>query len=785
MSPLLLLVALSPTTSAWNSKCYVDAEHRLCSAGYESVRHRWRSEHADWGPLDQPEHALLYRRALLLSGIPEAVDDAQSLPVATSGLFFDVVVEAADDRDPVRLFTSLDPLAEAPGSSTVRVTTASEMAQLPDHAYTLWDWARGNEHCPIDPTLHPQACHAFEGHMGGLNSSHFPPQSQHFYGWYHSLAVARALECAALDVELGAHADTHQDTLLACEKEAMLLEGIGQHYLQDAWSAGHMWERWGGPRVMDFHDMSYAAMIGAYAGTWHGAKAVLTDHDDPLCAPPPAGTQVVFDDPFSGTTLHAVGDVFMDTLLHDPQYEPQEQGLFACSVQGLREVYAATTKRHGPLEHASIPLDREDPMGPECFAQRVTNATLHLGAQLHLGRHPDQVSPAGRDYATLLASMIYAKAPDAVEPDVDEVLLFRHDAARNRMKLALYAGSFPDGTDIADGGLLPIVGTEQNSGHLVGVLGDLDRPPAPFLEPDLPWRLDGSDNARALALTFSDAHAADICRSTPVDRAASLALWAYASPALDEEESAARLALCTQLAGPFLALGWPDHRPDGDSALCEALGGDWLWTRHDDLAGLTRATAVRDWCTTEPSWLRDGSFEQDSGAWQTTNHAGPVSSVYGQGPAVGTSMLELRADPGGTGSYAIAAQFLAAVSDTSGGGLPAGDYVLRFQQRTITHEDNHWVDLATCEANLTPWFVARIDSSAGNTIVYDSDPTDWCATMQRLDGVHYAEPAWVAVEVPFTLPHAVPDAALTFQVGTTNPHRHIVLVDAVTLGRAE
>ncbi len=30
---------------------------------------------------------------------------------------------------------------------------------------------------------------------------------------------------------------------MACETEAKVLEAIGQHYLQDAWSMGHLWER--------------------------------------------------------------------------------------------------------------------------------------------------------------------------------------------------------------------------------------------------------------------------------------------------------------------------------------------------------------------------------------------------------------------------------------------------------------------------------------------------------------------------------------------------------------
>jgi hypothetical protein len=156
-----------------------------------------------------------------------------------------------------------------------------------------------------------------------------------------------------------------------------------------------------------------------------------------------------------------------------------------------------------------------------------------------------------------------------------------------------------------------------------------------------------------------------------------------------------------------------------------------------------------------------------------------VPSTYGQYPVEGAFMLELRAEPGVTGTYAVASQALSGLWNASDDALPAGDYVLSFKQRTITHEDNHWTDLAACEAHANPWFVARLDSASGNTILHESDPSSWCSTMLRLDGVHYAEPDWVDVEVPVSLAADTPGATLTFHVGTSYPHRHIVLVDSV------
>ncbi len=785
--PLVLLLVLTghvPTAHAWSSHCYVDAEARMCSDGLEKARHGWLSSR-DLEPIDEPEHAQLFTTALSLSGVPATIGNPMTLSSASSGV--PVLESGLPWFDGA--FPSIDPVVEAPGLAVTRVTTIAEMAQLPDHSYTLWDWARGNEHCPPDAGMDVQDCHQFEGHMGGLNASHFPPQSQHYYAWYHALAIARAAECNVLATSLGEHAASLERYVLACEQEAMLIEAVGQHYLQDAWSSGHMWERWGGPRPMDFHSAPIASLIGAYAGTWHGAKAVMDpatgiSWDDPMCAPAPTGDAVQYLDALTGETEDGVGDIFLDRLQDDPTYRAQHDALYACSIQGMRQVYSTTAQQHGLLGPATVVLDRPDPTGLECFGQRVTNASLDLGAIIHRGTAPGQVDITPRNYAPLIATMIKFAAPDAVEPTFTDMGMFRRDAAANRTQLTLAARRRPNETDIADGGLLPIAGSEQNSGHLNGVLGELARPPAPYLEPMLPWTLTGSDHARALALTFSEAHGGDICTSADPELIASLPLWAATTPPASDTEEAARLALCEQLTEPFLAVGWPDARLAGDLPLCEALGLAPLWSRHDNLDGLTREQALWDWCTTEPSLIRDGGFERDTGAWTTTHDADRETSVYAQTPASGMFMLKLQADPSAGETHAVASQDLSTASWTSGGSLAAGDYVLRFKQRTITHEDNHWVDLATCEANTVPWFVARIDSSDGNTILYESDPTDWCSTMVRLDGVHYAEPDWLDVEVPFTLAADTPAPHLTFQVGTSVPHRHIVLVDDVVLETA-
>ena len=79
----------------------------------------------------------------------------------------------------------------AASAQQLRTHSPSEFAQLPDFAYTLWDWAMGDETCPLDSSIPTQQCHSFTGHMGATNSNHFVPQTSTNYNHYHRLALDR------------------------------------------------------------------------------------------------------------------------------------------------------------------------------------------------------------------------------------------------------------------------------------------------------------------------------------------------------------------------------------------------------------------------------------------------------------------------------------------------------------------------------------------------------------------------------------------------------------------
>ena len=55
--------------------------------------------------------------------------------------------------------------------------------------------------------------------------------------------------------------------------------------------------------------------------------------------------------------MSSFGDLFLSELLGAPgdPYGPQRRALFGCAVDGLRAVYDATAKVHGPLEAPNFP----------------------------------------------------------------------------------------------------------------------------------------------------------------------------------------------------------------------------------------------------------------------------------------------------------------------------------------------------------------------------------------------------------------------------------------------
>jgi hypothetical protein len=262
-----------------------------CSSGHQAAR----------GALIG-EHSLIALQAMLWAGIPTALaedpfvlryfSDGQPAP--------DAAYQSVQPAGPGGMRMGINvtgTLAQAQ-----RRVSLAEFAHVPDWSWSLSDYLKGNEHCPVrNNRLAPDeidACHDFASHMGIANSNHFAPQNKAMYELYHRLAVKAARRCSRMEAAMEqtpAHVHTPAvDRMLdECEREALIFETVGQHFLADAWSSGHMWQRWGSPHFPKDDDQYVDGLIVALvSGLIHGYRSVAESlpigrayvHDQ-LCMP--------------------------------------------------------------------------------------------------------------------------------------------------------------------------------------------------------------------------------------------------------------------------------------------------------------------------------------------------------------------------------------------------------------------------------------------------------------------------------------------------------------------
>lgn len=499
----LVVLTAASSASAYDSRCYLPDAGK-CAEGPQAARGRWIGE--------SDEHRELFVAGMQSAGLPTSLNDTLELVVFTNG----AGAAIGNDSVPTLIPSSLNRVADV----QVRRLTAAEFAQLPDFGYSLSDWALGLETCPVD-NVDAEKCHLFAGHMGALNSNHFLPQSQVFYGYYHALALARAGECKATSAQLAAEAARFGDFVRACEKEALLLEAVAQHYLQDAWSSGHMWSRWGSPDRGAFPSLLRGVAVAATAGLIHGARALLkpnlpaalVDVPDAMCAPQP---EVEWSHPDQGR--HAgVGDLFLTELREDARFVRQHQMLTSCAVSGMRAVYAATAQAHGTLgAPGEQGLVSVDPTSDGCFGQRATNRALHRGFGLDITLLGGPVHVA---MTPALAGSVVLAGFGAFDANESAVVgaQFAFDLILLSASLEFHAKLDPFGTNMASGGIGPLVDIEPNGAYLTS-------PPAPYVDPPLPWApsplTTTTAPGAALARTFHRGHAAEWCAAFIADAAA-------------------------------------------------------------------------------------------------------------------------------------------------------------------------------------------------------------------------------------------------------------------------
>jgi hypothetical protein len=256
------------------------------------------------------EHTYITRQAMGWAGL-RAYQDDESV--------FDYYIDADANRQ-FDQWLSLEPARPGamkarptfdgtPSQSAGRRFSIPEFAGVPDGSYSLSDFVLGNEHCLLpyaflegrasDPAQ-IQKCHDYKSHVAQVNSTHFAPQNRHVYALYHRIALDVADRCEAMRVafaKVPSHAAHVQmnEAVDNCEREALAFQSLASHYQADAWSTGHMWQRWGSP-LMGSSDASQVAAVarGLVSGLIHGWRSVVRDEDtfdlykyqhDPLTMP--------------------------------------------------------------------------------------------------------------------------------------------------------------------------------------------------------------------------------------------------------------------------------------------------------------------------------------------------------------------------------------------------------------------------------------------------------------------------------------------------------------------
>lgn len=167
-----------------------------------------------------------------------------------------------------------------------------QWAGVPDFGYSVDDWINKNQYCPPRPAGDGESCHVyFGGWLAGFNSSHFGSQATLNYGAIHQTALLLAARAASLRnaVKQGWPGDlsAHRDKIEEAEFMALYYESAAQHFFQDRWAIGHMWQRWSAP---DYDQNPYrdstveSSEVGAASGLLHGSEA-LTGLPDAVSAP--------------------------------------------------------------------------------------------------------------------------------------------------------------------------------------------------------------------------------------------------------------------------------------------------------------------------------------------------------------------------------------------------------------------------------------------------------------------------------------------------------------------
>jgi hypothetical protein len=346
---------------------------------------------------------------------------------------------------------------------------------LPDYSWAVHDWINKNSFCPPLP---PGAdardyCYLFAGWMGMLNANHFGTQARKMYARYHAIALdvagrAKTLREALAAARFPDDASAYAQFVLEGEMEALIFESVGQHFLQDRWSTGHMWERWNGNDYATAAPTAVSFFVAAASGLLHGSEGI-TKLPDPLGSPvvvstPPGNTAVPVRWRIPGLdAFPGVGDYRLEDM-HDGLFgagfgfgdlpidvEEQRARMFACAKAGWAEVIRGFGERAPgewglfgvPLPPAGVPVVENS----ECWEPWATNSAMAAGWL----EHPS-LSDIDKQARTV------AVAETAAIGEIRERIVPLLDATWQIASRAAIDG--PNETTLAQGAIGPILGVD-------------------------------------------------------------------------------------------------------------------------------------------------------------------------------------------------------------------------------------------------------------------------------------------------------------------------------------
>lgn len=385
----------------------------------------------------------------------------------------------------------------------------ANFAGLPDYSYGVYDWLNKNKTCPaFSQSEYAWRCHEFKGWLGALNSVHFGTQAQKMYAHHHQNALVLATQVAELRASMSEdERKAHHDLLIEAEHEALVYEGYAQHFLQDRWAIGHMWERWGSPdtsqtnRFLDEH-----LAIGGLSGMIHGTESI-TGFADPMSSPLPSPdtdtTELEHSLPME--FVHVAGEVKSPVpAIGDERLQDARDGVFQLTKYNSRRLeqsldvkeqmetmlrcagagWAETIRALGPGDDSgtygayNAPLSAGAPSFPiidekSCWDMWATNKSMVTGllgaspgeAIILMGKAnyvveglgslvPGELEERTRELTISATRMaIYGQSnPYGLENFVPRAQqVSRRELTINATRMWIYGQSNPNGTEIAQG----------------------------------------------------------------------------------------------------------------------------------------------------------------------------------------------------------------------------------------------------------------------------------------------------------------------------------------------